>query len=81
MAVELASEIWAELKRYVNSVDRNEAAETIVNILIDNDVDADDIKSAFKGDGDIKRALADYLKEEEDLEEEEEDSYDDDDDY
>jgi hypothetical protein len=78
MSVELASEIWTEIKRYVNSVDRNEAAETLVSVLIDNDVSAEEIKSAFKGDGDIKRALADYLKEEE-LEEEEEDSYDDDD--
>ena len=79
MSVELASEIWTEIKRYVNSVDRNEAAETLVSVLIDNDVSAEEIKSAFKGDGDIKRALADYLKEEEELEEEEEDSYDDDD--
>jgi hypothetical protein len=78
MSVELASEIWSEIKRYVNSVDRNEAAETLVSVLIDNDVSAEEIKSAFKGDGDIKRALADYLKEEE-LEEEEEDSYDNDD--
>ena len=78
MSVELASEIWTEVKRYVNSVDRNEAAETIVSILIDNDIDAEEIKAAFKGDGDIKRALADYLKEEEELEEEEEDDYDDD---
>ena len=79
MSVELASEIWSEIKRYVNSVDRNEAAETLVSVLIDNDVSAEEIKSTFKGDGDIKRALADYLKEEEELEEEEEDSYDDDD--
>jgi hypothetical protein len=78
MSVELASEIWTEVKRYVNSVDRNEAAETVVSILIDNDIDAEEIKTAFKGDGDIKRALADYLKEEE-IEEELEDSYDDDD--
>jgi len=77
MSVELASEIWTEIKRYVNSVDRNEAAETLVSVLIDNDVSAEEIKSAFKGDGDIKRALTDYLKEEE--LEEEEDSYDDDD--
>jgi hypothetical protein len=78
MSVELASEIWSEIKRYVNSVDRNDAAETMVSVLIDNDVSAEEIKAAFKGDGDIKRALADYLKEEEDLEEEEEDDYDDD---
>ena len=77
MSVELASEIWSEIKRYVNSVDRNEAAETLVSVLIDNDVSAEDIKAAFKGDGDIKRALAEYLKEEEELEEEEEDDYED----
>lgn len=78
MSVELANEIWSELKRYINSVDRSEAAETLVNILIDNDADAEDIKTVFKGDGDIKRALADYLREEEELEEEDEDDYDDD---
>jgi len=79
MSVELASEIWTEIKRHINSVDRNDAAETMVSVLIDNDVSAEEIKTAFKGDGEIKRALADYLKEEEELEEEEDDSYDDDD--
>ena len=79
MSVELVSEIWSEIKRYVNSVDRNEAAETLVSVLIDNDISAEEIKSAFKGDGDIKRALAEYLKEEEELEEEEDDDYDDED--
>ena len=79
MSVELASEIWTEIKRHINSVDRNDAAETMVSVLIDNDVSAEEIKTVFKGDGEIKRALADYLKEEEELEEEEDDSYDDDD--
>ena len=79
MSVELASEIWTEIKRHINLVDRNDAAETMVSVLIDNDVSAEEIKTAFKGDGEIKRALSDYLKEEEELEEEEEDSYDDDD--
>jgi len=78
MSVELASEIWTEIKRHINSVDRNDAAETMVSVLIDNDVSAEEIKSAFKGDAEIKRALSDYLKEEEEeLEEEEE--YDDED--
>jgi len=77
MSVELAAEIWAEVKRYVNSVDRLEAAETLVTVLIDNDVSAEEIKNSFKGDGDVKRALTEYLKEEEDLEEEDEDDYDD----
>lgn len=57
----LASEIWSELKRYINTVDRDEAAETLVSVLVDHDIDADDIRDAFKGDGEIKRALTSYL--------------------
>ena len=76
------SEIWSELKRYVNTVDRADAAETIVSILIDHDSDVDDIREAFKGDSDIKRALTVYLDndrdyaEDEDAEEDEEDDHD-----
>ena len=79
MSVELASEIWTEIKRHINSVDRNDAAETMVSVLIDNDVSAEEIKTAFKGDVEIKRALSDYLKEEEEFEEEEFDDYEDED--
>jgi len=78
-AVAVASEMWSELKRYVNTVDRDEAAETVVAILIDNDCDVDDIKDSFKGDADIKRALTAYLDDdksyvdEDELDDEEED--------
>jgi hypothetical protein len=72
MSVELSKEIWDELKRYVNPQDRDEAAETLVSVLIDNDVDAADIKSVFKSDSDVKSALASYLKDHAEDEEEEE---------
>ena len=77
MSVELAKEIWSELRRHINIVDRDEAAETLVAVLIDNDVDADEIKSVFKSESDIKRALASYIKDHADEEEDEE--FDDDD--
>jgi hypothetical protein len=79
MPVALASELWSEIKRYVSSVDREEAAEVVVNILIDNDIDVDEIKANFKGDPDIKRALAQFT---EDLDEDdtEHDEYQEDDD-
>ena len=73
MSVELSKEIWDELKRYVNTVDRDEAAETLVSVLIDNDVDADEIKDTFKNDTEVKRALAHYLKDHEEEEEEDDD--------
>ena len=72
MSVELAKEIWSELRRHVNTVDRDEAAETLVAVLIDNDVAADEIKSVFKSESDIKRALASYIKDHADEEEDEE---------
>ena len=78
MSGELSKEIWDELKRYVNPQDRDEAAETLVSVLIDNDADADDIKTVFKSDSEVKRALASYLKDHAD-EEEEEEEYEDDD--
>ncbi len=81
MSVELAKEIWDEIKRYVNTVDRDEAAETVVSVLIDNDIDADEIKTVFKADTEVKRALAHYLKDHEEEYDEEEYDEDEDDDY
>jgi uncharacterized protein (UPF0305 family) len=83
MSVELSREIWDELKRYVNPQDRNEAAETLISVLVDNDIDADEIKDAFKGDSEVKRALTSYLKDHADEEEydEEEDEDEEDEDY
>ena len=82
MSVELAKEIWDEVKRYVNTVDRDEAAETLVSVLIDNDVDADEIKSTFKADTEVKRALTSYLKDHEDDEDVlDDDGEDEDEDY
>lgn len=85
MDEQLASVIWGELKRYINTVDRGEAAESLVSILIDNDVNAEDIKSAFSGDREIKNALSNYLNSQdedyEDFEEDEDDNYNEEDDY
>ena len=82
MSEAIASEIWGELKRFVNTVDRAEAAETVIQILMDNDSDVEDIRDAFKGDSDIKRALTAYLDNDKDyVEEEEEEEFDDEDNY
>jgi hypothetical protein len=78
MSVALAKEIWDELRRYVNTVDRSDAAETLVSVLIDNDAAADEIKEVFKTDSEVKRALVSYLKDHEEIDEQDND-YDDDD--
>ena len=83
MSEAIASEIWGELKRFVNTVDRAEAAETVIQILMDNDSDVEDIRDAFKGDSDIKRALTTYLDNDKDYaaDDEEDESEEEDEDW
>lgn len=71
-ALNIASELWSELRRYVNTVDRSEAAEAVVSILVDNDCDAEDIRDAFKGDSDIRAALSQYTNDESEIVDEDE---------
>lgn len=82
MPLELANTIWNELKRYIPQTDRSEAADAFVMAMIDDDIDAEDIRNAFKSDSEIKAALQSYLDdtetwddEEEDWDEEEEEDY------
>jgi len=76
--IDMVADLWSELKRYISIPDRNEAADIMINLLIDNDYDADEIKSAFKGDNDVRHALQSYLADA--IEEEEEDDNEDDED-
>lgn len=81
MHSEVASEIWSELKRYINTVDRTEAAEVLISTLVNYDEDIEDIRDAFKGDSDVKKAMVAYLDNDdhsEDEDEEEEDYEDED---
>jgi len=79
MSVDVAYDIWTEFRRFLSTPDRAEAADALVNVLIDNDYDAEDIRSAFKGDNDIKRALQSYLDDAaEDEDEDEDEEYNDD---
>jgi hypothetical protein len=62
-------------------MDRAEAAEALVSVLIDNDVSAEEIKVAFKSDSEVKQALKQYLDDHADEEEDDDEyEYDDEDD-
>jgi hypothetical protein len=65
----VAADIWEELRRFIGGADRSEAAEIMVSVLINNDEDAEDIRTAFKGDADVRRALQEYLDQDSDDEE------------
>jgi hypothetical protein len=85
MNLDIVTEIWAAMKPLFATSDRPEAAETFVNVLIDNDFDPKDLKRVFKKDGNIVNALGLYEVDELDMEEEEDeeeygyDDYDDED--
>ena len=76
MSVDLTAAVWEELKRYIGPLDRVEAADALVNLLVDSNVDADDIRDALRGDAEVKKALQGYLDDHDNEEE-----IDDDDDY
>jgi hypothetical protein len=75
MYSEFAAELWNEFKSLLNPVDKEQAADILVSMLIDNDEHIDDIKKAFKNDELIKHALAFHSDNLDDID----DDYDDDD--
>jgi hypothetical protein len=81
MSVDLAQAVWEELKRYIVTLDRVEAADALVNLLVDSNFDADEIRDAFRGDPEVKKALQAYLADHADDEEEDDEDEEIDDDY
>lgn len=86
MAIDLAHELWQELRRYVPSVDLEDAAETVVNVLVDNGHDADEIMEVFKNDALVRHVVTDLFgtdseSYEDDYDDEDDDEYMHEDDY
>lgn len=61
MQLDLVQESWHELRKYINTMDRSDAAEGLVSVLVENGVAAEDIQAAFGSDADIRSALSMYL--------------------
>lgn len=76
MSLDFVSEIWDVLRSHIDFNERNEAADSLVNFLIDNNYEPEDIKDAFKGDKELLSALKDYLEEHEDDQEYDDEDYD-----
>jgi hypothetical protein len=81
MDLDLVEEIWYALKSHIHSTyDIEAAADTLVNLLIDNNCEAGDIKDTFKGERVIMSALKAYIDQHDGEDEEDEDFDDTDDD-
>ena len=72
MHLDLVAEIWSELKRYIGTIDRSEAADSFISMLIDHDYSPEDIRTTFKLDGDIKKALVNYIQDDSEQQDEDE---------
>ena len=59
MSLDFVTEVWEALRIHIDLNERSEAADTLVNLLIDNNYEVEDIKDAFK-DKDINKALKGY---------------------
>lgn len=77
MTEQLVANLWQEIERYINPSDRADAVETVLSVMVDHDCDPDDIRAAFAGDTEMKRALTAYLDEHDTEEEEYQDEEDD----
>jgi hypothetical protein len=77
MNLDFVAEVWDALRSHIDFNDRSEAADSLVNLLIDNNYEAEDIKDAFSGEKEVLTALKEYMAQQ-DTEESYED-YDEDD--
>lgn len=80
MSLSLVSEVWDALRQHIQLADKVDAADTLVNLLIDSGYDADEIKENFRGDKEIVNALS-YFSQEEDEEYDDDEDYEDDDEW
>ena len=82
MSITVIHEVWRAIKSEIEEVNLPDAAESLVDVLIQNDYEASDIKAEFRRDSDVMDAVKAYIasqeEEEEYEEEEEEEEYDDD---
>ena len=62
MSLDIIAEVWEALREHIDLSERNDAADTLVNFLIDNNYEIEEIKDAFK-DKDITKALKGYAEE------------------
>ena len=61
MKLDFVAEVWDALRSHIDFNDRTDAADSLINLLIDNNYEAEDIKDAFKGDKEMLTALKENL--------------------
>lgn len=80
MSLSLVAEMWHAVKESIISSDRGIVADNIIAMLIDHDISPDEIRKAFRGEGDIIDALKYYMDSEDWSTDEEDNELEEDDD-
>lgn len=62
---DILSELWLTTKEYINPKDRQAAADHVLSIVADHSITERDLKTFGSTDSYLKRALQEYLGEEE----------------
>jgi len=71
MSITVIAEVWRALKLEIDENNLPDAAESLINVLVDNDYDTAEIKEAFRRETVVIDALRDYNSQyEEEFEEE-----------
>jgi hypothetical protein len=63
--VDILSEMWLTVKEYIPAKDRQAVADHVVNVVADHSISERDLKAFGGTDSYLKRALVEYLGEEE----------------
>lgn len=77
--IDLLGEIWLTCKEYINPKDRQAVADHVLSVVADHSITERELKAFAATDSYLKRALVEYLGEEEvkehDYDDEEDDHY------
>ena len=57
MSIDLANDLWTELKTFINNPELEDASSILVDLLTDYDFSVDEIAAAFKSDSDVKETI------------------------
>ena len=81
MSITVIHEVWRAIKSEIEEVNLPDAAESLVDVLIQNDYEASDIKAEFRKDSEVMDALKAFIASQEDEEDEYEEEEEEDEDY
>jgi hypothetical protein len=81
MSITVIHEVWRAIKSEIEEVNLPDAAESLVDVLIQNDYEASDIKAEFRKDSEVMDAVKAYIASQEEDEEEYEEEEEEDEDY